>query len=540
MKTGLFAHLITLTLPVLASYLGLLLSVEFEVDWQWSLVLVAPCLLFASWRILRRPTLWAASIAGFCVGYALIYAIEAVTSYQEFEVSPYWYLMAPALAAFASTVRYANYRHRYAGPFAAYIPHQILATAVTTSLLAACPPIDWYLFVKKSMGHAPNSDVALLVEVMVPRYKLDDKKYFRLLFADHYFFFAPERLRDAQMARDVRSVISTMIAPTDHWSKIIPPEKSRLRPKASIKLGITDIRAEADGHIILQISPNSPAAKAGLTRGDKLISIGNVRVTDLDPGSLSNPDPRPVPVQYISRDGSIKTVVMSRTLHPKPLVWAPLTFDVAGRQIGYLAYDEFNAQADAALMSAISTLKEKNISELILDLRYNPGGSIEVLDKVASMLVAKEGVEKLAYRYEARNRFKYETEERNFRKADIRPVESPSRLIVITSDQSCSASESLIQLLRPYMSVITIGGKSCGKYVGGSVYTRPSIELNLITFRLHDARGEAVSADGIEPTCAAEDDVRFERGDPREKSLAEALFFVRSGVCSGTGSLRQR
>jgi carboxyl-terminal processing protease len=531
MKTRFFAHLVTLALPVLASYLGLLLTTELEIDWQWSLLLVVPCLLLAARGILRLPTLWAASAAGFCNGFALIYAIEAAASYREIEVSPYWYLMAPALAAVASTARHIADRYRFTGRFSAYIPHQIFTAVATMSLLAISPPVLWYLVAEKSIGHAPNSDLALIVEVLVPGYRLDDRKYFRLLFADHYFFFTPERLKDARMARDARAAINTMIAPADRWSKIIPPELSRLQPKSSIRFGVTDMRPEADGHIILQVSPKSPAAEAGLQRGDKLISVDDRRMTEVDRNSLNDPSPDPVPVKYISRDGSIKTVILRRTEHPKPLVWAPLAFDVAGKKVGYLAYDQFEARADTALMSAMKTLSEKNLSELILDLRYNPGGTVDVLDRIAAMLVAKEGVEKLAYRYEIRNRFKYHSEDRNFAAAKLRPVADPTRLIVITSEESCSASEALIQILRPYMSVVTVGSKTCGKYVGGTVFSRPPTELNLITFRLHDARGEAVSPKGIEPTCIAEDDVRFQRGDPRESSLAEALHFAEFGKC---------
>jgi carboxyl-terminal processing protease len=532
MKKQVLVHFATLVLPVLASYLGLLLTTELEVDWQWSLLLVVPCLLLAARGILRLPTLWAACAAGFCIGFAFIYAIEAVVSYREIEVSPYWYLMAPAFAAVASTVRYLADRHRYTSPFSAYIPHQIFTAAISLSLLAMTPPILWYLVTEKAIGHAPNSDLALIVEVLVPGYKLDDKKYFRLLFADHYFFFRPERLNDARMARDVSGTINTMVAPADRWSGIVPPDKSRLRRQASKKIGVTKMRLEADGHIILQVSPKSPAAEAGLQRGDKVIVVGGVRMTDLDNETLTKFGSKPISVDYISRDGAIKSVVVRRNDHPSPFVWAPLSFDVAGKKVGYVAYDQFDPQADSALVSAMQTLAEKNLSELILDLRYNPGGDVPVLDKVAAMLVSKDGVEKLAYRYEKRNRFNYDTEDRYFAAASLRPVAAPSRLIVITSEHSCSASEALIQILQPYMQVVTIGSKTCGKHVGGTVYPRPSAELRLITFRLHNARGEAVSPEGIEPTCAAEDDVRFPRGDPRESSLAEALFFIRSGHCS--------
>lgn len=530
MKTRFFAHLLTLALPVLASYLGLLLTTELETDWQWSLLLVVPCLIFAAWRIFHLTTLWAASIAGFCVGYALVYAVEAAVSYQGIEVSPYWYLIAPACAAAASTFRYIANRHRYAGTYSAFVPHQIFSAVVTTSLLATSPPAI-FLRAESTIGHARNADIAIFVEAAIPGYALDDRKYFRLLFADNYLFFTPERLSDARKARDVHGVIRAMISPSDRWSGIVAAEKPKPNAQRRPRLGFIDLRDEADGFIILQLAPNSAAANAGLHRGDKLVHIDGMHVLNIDSSKAKNPPSRPVPVEYIGQDGRLKSVSMQRVEYARPYVWKPLIFDVAGKKVGYVAYDEFTTQADSALISAMGTLANAHVSELILDLRYNPGGLVEVLGKVASMLVPTDGFGKLAYRYESRSRFQLDRKDTFFKDAGVRPVTAPSRLIVITSDYTCSASEALIHILRPYMQVVTIGSKTCGKYVGGSNYTRPSATVTLIAFKLHDAHDKPLPKEGIEPTCAAEDDVRFQRGDPRESSLAEAIYYAEFGKC---------
>ena len=107
-----------------------------------------------------------------------------------------------------------------------------------------------------------------------------------------------------------------------------------------------------------------------------------------------------------------------------------------------------------------------------------------------------------------------------------------SRLIVITSRSSASASELVINGLRPFMPVVLVGDATYGKPVGQYLIEFCSKVLAPVSFSLKNANGEADYFDGFAPTCVAGDGIERELGDPEEASLAEAFHFIRHGSCS--------
>jgi FAD/FMN-containing dehydrogenase len=104
-------------------------------------------------------------------------------------------------------------------------------------------------------------------------------------------------------------------------------------------------------------------------------------------------------------------------------------------------------------------------------------------------------------------------------------------LFVITAEESCSASELLINTLTPHMEVVTIGGTTCGKPVGSTVVEYGKYEYHVISFRAINARGEGDYYNGLRPTCGAEDDPRRDFGDPEEASFKAALYYIQHGRC---------
>jgi hypothetical protein len=106
------------------------------------------------------------------------------------------------------------------------------------------------------------------------------------------------------------------------------------------------------------------------------------------------------------------------------------------------------------------------------------------------------------------------------------------RLIVITTRASASASELVINALRPFMPVIVIGDRTYGKPVGQGVFTFCDKALAPVAFALRNANGEGDFFEGFAPTCAAADDLNFQIGDPNEASLKEALVFAGTDACS--------
>jgi hypothetical protein len=82
------------------------------------------------------------------------------------------------------------------------------------------------------------------------------------------------------------------------------------------------------------------------------------------------------------------------------------------------------------------------------------------------------------------------------------------------------------------MPVITIGSITCGKPVGSTSVYFGDKAYGLISLDVKNSLGEGGYTKGLKPTCEAADDARFKLGDPREASLAEALFYIEHGRCS--------
>src|SRR5438874_13690601 len=106
------------------------------------------------------------------------------------------------------------------------------------------------------------------------------------------------------------------------------------------------------------------------------------------------------------------------------------------------------------------------------------------------------------------------------------------RLVVITTGGSASASEMIINGLRPYMPVTVVGSTTHGKPVGQLTYNFCDKVLYAVAFKSTNARGEGDYFGGIPADCAAPDDLDHPLGDASEGSLAAALQYLRTGISS--------
>ncbi|MDH4066636.1 MAG: S41 family peptidase, partial [Acidobacteriota bacterium] len=185
----------------------------------------------------------------------------------------------------------------------------------------------------------------------------------------------------------------------------------------------------------------------------------------------------------------------------------------------------------AALDDAFAALAEAGVSDLVLDLRYNGGGLVDVAVHLASLVggAVTTGQPFATYSHNERNAFRNET--LRFQGLE-QPAPQLNRLIAITSRSSASASELVINALRPFMPVIIIGDTTYGKPVGQYLIEFCDKVLAPVSFSLRNANDEGDYFDGLPPTCAAGDGIDADLGDPSEASLAEALHFIRYDACS--------
>ncbi len=230
-----------------------------------------------------------------------------------------------------------------------------------------------------------------------------------------------------------------------------------------IGLGLSTTTSSTEMRV-LQVFDDSPASEAGLARGDRIQEINGRSVASLiSSGEIAGAfGPSEIGVEtrvvFASRSGSEQQVTMTKRLVTIPTVSLTRVFKLEGRTVGYIFFRNFVRPSYEALDAAFASLKEAGATELILDLRYNGGGLVDVATHLASLIGGSltNGQTFAEFRHNDRNTRLNET--LRFREATASP--QLSRLVVITTRSSASASELVINGLRPFIPVTVIGDRT--------------------------------------------------------------------------------
>lgn len=295
-------------------------------------------------------------------------------------------------------------------------------------------------------------------------------------------------------------------------------------------------RYDGLGLRILQVFPDSPASEVGLQRGDRIVAIEGQSVVALAAsgqlGAALGPSQEgyAVAVRYERADGSTVDARMAKRPVTIPTVSVLNLYEIEGRKVGYLFFRNFVQPSRDALDEAFNALRDVGATELVLDLRYNGGGLVSVAQHLASLIggTRTDGQVFAEYFHNSRNAFRNQTT-RFEGKPNALNLE---RLVVITTSSSASASELVINALRPFIPVTTVGETTYGKPVGQYGLTFCEKVLYPVAFTLRNADGQGDFFNGIAADCVAADDADRQLGDAGEASLAEALHVVRTGACS--------
>jgi C-terminal processing protease CtpA/Prc len=286
---------------------------------------------------------------------------------------------------------------------------------------------------------------------------------------------------------------------------------------------------------VTEVYPESPALEANLSRGDRIVEIDGRRVSALiesgEIGGAFGPSDVGYTVEMlVERAGQQFRTSGSKRLVTIPTVSRTQVFQVGSRTVGYVYFRNFVEPSYEALDIAFAELRERGVNELVLDLRYNGGGLVGVAQFLASLIGGARTDGQLFAEY-------FHNDKRVALNRTLRFVPQLNalgldRLVVITTRSSASASELIINSLRPFISVVVIGARTYGKPVGQYGINFCDKVLAPVAFTLKNADGEGDFFGGFAPTCPAADDLEHQLGDPSEVSLNEALHFVDSGRCS--------
>ena len=308
-----------------------------------------------------------------------------------------------------------------------------------------------------------------------------------------------------------------------------------------IGFGFSTWLTTANEFRVTDVFPDSPASEANLSRGDRILEInGRTLEQLLESGGLGDAfGASQVGVEgelVVRRGSSTFQIHMTKRLVTIPTVSLTRVYEVNGRKVGYVSFKNFVQPSFDALDAAFTALRAQQVSELVLDVRYNGGGLVSVAQHLASLIGGSRtnGQPFAEYFHNDRNAFR----NRTIRFEPKSNALTLDRVVVITTRSSASASELVINALRPFMPVLVIGDRTYGKPVGQYGIEFCDKVLAPVSFTLRNANGEGDFFDGIAPTCAAPDDFDTPLGDPQEASLREALEVIGTGQCSATSTAR--
>jgi carboxyl-terminal processing protease len=317
--------------------------------------------------------------------------------------------------------------------------------------------------------------------------------------------------------------------------------------------------------VVAFTDPNTPAA-AQLARGDEILQVDGADAVNGATQAIVNtlnaglfPETTGQSHIFVVRNtaGVSRSVTMSSqtiTHVPVPIV---STIPSASGAVGYMQFNDHIATAETPLINAVNTLKNANVTDLILDIRYNGGGYLDLASELAYMignttLTAGKTFEKIVFndKNPSRNPVTGEiltptpfwTETQGFPGAGAAGVDLPtlnlSRVYVITGPGTCSASESIINSLRGAgIEVYLIGSTTCGKPYGFYPTDNCGTTYFTIQFRGENAVNFGDYTDGFSPAntiantgtavpgCSVADDFTHAMGDAAEGRIAVALNF---------------
>ncbi len=298
---------------------------------------------------------------------------------------------------------------------------------------------------------------------------------------------------------------------------------------------------------ILDVFEASPAAEAGLQRGDEVVAVdqgsGFVPVSQ----SLANGDafadllgPADVGVQRglrLLRNGVTFDVQMTkRTVTIDPVVLVR-TLPMAGTTgVGYLHLRSYISTADTQLRDAFAQFRAQDVRDFIVDLRYNGGGLVSTAELINNLFGGDRTTQDVQYEvvFSPAKSVQNSTARFQPQPQSTRPV----RIAFLTTDATASASEININSLKPWVEAAIVGSDTYGKPVGQLAFDLANScedRLRLVTFKTVNSLGEGDFYDGIASSmqfaCAASDTLAAPMNDAGDGLTGAALGWLATGAC---------
>lgn len=380
-----------------------------------------------------------------------------------------------------------------------------------------------------------------------------------------YYFWNATLPGRGDLSQNPVDYFNYLLNPDDQFSFALKPDDSSTYPKGlrnSFGVDIAFIEHEGTTYgVILYVLTDSPAYYAGLKRGDLITAVNGITVStgnyeQLYSGMLHTSLVELEIVGYTEQSGF--TSPHNISLYEGIVLLQPIHSRVIQQQnhtVGYIEISHFDMGLSQMLLNTFISFKSQGVNEIVVDLRYNSGGDVSSATALCTLLAPNIQSGDLFIHFKGNNNggqidqsfqqaLKMNEQQVSF---DALRIAHPDiqRVFILCGSHSASASEIVINNLKPFMEVVTIGEKTVGKDTATFPLTddrdAPEADkwvLYPAIYKLSNAAGEGNYATGIEPSITEDELSSFPvlaLGEENEVLLRRAL-----GIISGNGRISGR
>ncbi len=380
------------------------------------------------------------------------------------------------------------------------------------------------------------------------------------------WYLFPDLLAAANPASfsSVQSFLDARVAPARAlgrdqgftFATSIAEENALISSGSSAGFGIRlSFNTAANRVFVVEAYEGANGLAAGLDRGSEITAIGTTAANlQSVSGLMASGGPQAVinalgpstagtarVLRFVQPGGATIERNITKTdfsLDPISNRYGALILQDGSRRVGYLNLRTFIvSEAATQLRQAYGLFAAQGVTELIIDLRYNGGGLVDVAEIMGDLMGAGRTGQVFS-RTVLRPSKAAENQTRTFR-TEANAI-APTRIAFITTEASASASELVANAMIPYLgnNLALVGANTSGKPVGQFGFDLAACDLRVraVTFQTLNANNQGSYFDGLAGVfpnaCRAGDDISRPFGDPQEASIAAALDFLAGRACT--------